>query len=75
MFLKAILNQMFSSVFTVGDLSSMPNATSSWTGVVLDCICVTPAVVETKLHQLRLSASLGSDGLHPKILKDLIGTS
>lgn len=66
-----VLSDFFSSVYSREDCSAIPDPVSTFEGIPLDQITITPALVESKLVNLRPTSSPGPDGIHPKILKEL----
>ena len=69
-----LLNNYFSSVFTVEDLSFIPNASSKFdlkNSEILSEIRIDEKLVEEKLAKLNTSKSQGADELNPKLLSEL----
>ena len=69
-----LLNNYFSSVFTVEDLSFIPNASSKFdlqNAEILSEIRIDEKLVEEKLAKLNTSKSQGADELNPKLLSEL----
>ena len=69
-----LLNNYFSSVFTVEDLSFIPNASSKFdfnNSEILSEILIDEKLVEEKLGKLNTSKSQGADELNPKLLSEL----
>ena len=65
-----VLNDFFVSVFTIEDVSSIPER-SSVTEANLDSIHVTAEMVNKKLRNLNPNKSPGHDGIHSYLLKQL----
>ena len=72
-----LLNDYFSSVFTVEDCSFIPDASVVFDrnilGEGLSEIEITADMVETKLSKLNINKCPGLDGIHPKLLFELRG--
>ena len=70
-----LLNDYFSSVFTIEDCSNIPEPVSffdrSLLGEGLIGIEVTDEIVENKLKNLNVNKCPGLDGVHPKMLFEL----
>jgi len=70
-----VLNSYFSSVFTVEDLSHIPNAKQIFEGDLisegLNDIDIDENIIAKKLNELNVNKSPGPDNLHPKLLYEL----
>jgi len=69
-----LLNSYFSSVFTVENVSSIPNPISNFdftNAQSFSEICVDEQLVREKLSRMNTSKSQGPDELHPKLLFEL----
>ena len=70
-----VLNDYFSSVFTVEDLSYIPNAKQMFQGDLesegLNTLVIDENTVGQKLAELNVNKSQGPDGIHPKLLSEL----
>ena len=66
-----VLAQFFSSVFTVEDCSTIPCLTTPWEGPTLETVDLTPALVKSKLDQLKTSTAPGPDGIPSRVLREL----
>jgi len=70
-----LLNNYFSSVFTVEDCSNIPNAKQMFTGKIgeedLVHLEITSTIVEHKLEKLDVNKCPGLDNIHPKLLYEL----
>ena len=70
-----VLNDYFSSVFTLEDLNMIPNATQIFLGNQalegLNNIVIEESIVYKKFADLNINKSPGPDGLHPKMLYEL----
>ena len=70
-----LLNEYFSSVFTVENVSNVPKPVQIFKGQLdsegLTRIVVQEHVVEKKLSELNVNKSPGPNGLHPKLLYEL----
>ena len=64
------LNQYFSSVFTVEDMSSLP-PTSKFQGELLSHVNITPDIVWSKLKQLNPNKYTGPDRWHPHFSREI----
>ena len=68
------LNSYFASVFTVEDVSSIPNPTSNFDfehSNIFREICIDEIVVREKLNKMNTSKSQGPDELNPKLIHEL----
>ena len=66
-----LLNTYFAQVFTKEDLTSFP-VFNKLPHISLICeIMITPDAVANKLSGLNTNKSMGPDGLHPRVLKEL----
>ena len=70
-----ILNDYFSSVFTIEDCSNIPEPAQIFKGSLiregLFDLDITSEMVEKKLEKLNVSKCPGLDGMHPKMLYEL----
>jgi hypothetical protein len=70
-----LLNNYFGSVFTIEDLSNIPDPTTIFEGNIaeegLNQIEIKEDTVMEKLTELNTNKSQGVDGLHPKLLYEL----
>ena len=69
-----LLNNYFSTVFTIEDTSNIPEPKRIFQGAghdILENIEITPDIVESKLNDLNVNKSVGSDGFHPKFLFEI----
>ena len=66
-----IRNRYFTSVFTREDIDTIPIMNERQESVTLRYIINIPDLAEKKLNKLNLSKSVGQDGFHPRILKEL----
>ena len=66
-------------MFTVENTDELPRLDAAQAdaadhaGVTLDTVLFTPAIVEEKLGELEVHKSVGSDNMHPRVLKELKG--
>ena len=65
-----LLNNYFSSVFTVEDLNSIPPFEERFRGPPLRDIEITPNLVQKQLRSLKPDGSPGPDKLHPRVLRE-----
>ena len=65
-----VLNNFFSSVFTIEDLSNIPDTFNVYAGPVLDDVDISADVIALKLASLKPFSAQGPDGLHPRILRE-----
>ena len=66
--LHAVLNSYFQSVFTIEDLTNVPNkGTSSYS--IMEPIVFTVPGVQSLLESLEVTKSPGPDKIHPLVLK------
>jgi hypothetical protein len=68
------LNEYFSSVFTVENLTSLPNAHQFFTGnqsEAMSTVIITEDIVLNKLNKINVNKSNGPDEMHCKILYEL----
>ena len=65
-----VLNEYFSSVFTVEDILHIPVPAVAHTGPVLDDVDISEELVRRKMAQLKPFSSAGPDGVHPRILRE-----
>jgi hypothetical protein len=70
-----LLNDYFSSVFTMEDIHNIPEPIRIFKGDIntegLLCGIITPELVEKKLEKLNVNKCPGLDGIHPRILFEL----
>ena len=64
----AILNELFTSVFTKENTSKMPTFNNRSNGVTINSFRITTEVVGKYLKELNASKSQGPGNLHPKLL-------
>eukprot|EP00061_Rhincodon_typus_P001073 g13633.t1 len=64
------LNNYFASVFMVEDMSNLPKIQERQ-GAELSMVAITKKKVLVKLIGLKVDKSPGSDGLHPRVLKEI----
>ena len=69
------LNRYFVSVFTVEDINNMPKIDDrkAMADEDLETIIITKEVVLSKLMGLKVDKSPGPDGMHPRVLKKMVG--
>ena len=65
-----LLNHFFTSVFTLEDLSSVPQIEKQVNEPFLTSIDITEEMTLEILKSLNRSKSIGPDGIHPRILKE-----
>eukprot|EP00061_Rhincodon_typus_P013552 g39991.t1 len=65
------LNNYFASVFTVEDTSNIPKIQESQ-GAEVSMVASTKEKVLEKLKCLKVDKSPGPDGLHPRVLKEIV---
>ena len=68
-----LLNEYFSSVFTVEDMTNIPNTVIGFNNncEILNNINITVSKIIKKLNDINVNKSLGPDNLHPKLLFEL----
>eukprot|EP00061_Rhincodon_typus_P010576 g34965.t1 len=68
------LNRYFVLVFTVEDMNNMPVIDDKKTkvGEDLDMVIIVKEVVLGKLMRLKVDKSRGPDGMHPRVLKEMV---
>ena len=66
-----VLNNFFSSVFTIEDVVNIPVSDHVFAGPVLEDVDVSADIVAVKLAKLKPCSAPGPDGLHPRILREL----
>jgi hypothetical protein len=64
-----VLNRFFGSVFTYEGESNVTCLLK--TDIQIEDISITVEMVETKLKSLNVNKSMGPDGIHPRVLKEL----
>ena len=65
-----LLNEFFSSVFTVECVDYIPDFDERFTGNALLDITISPDTVRTQLKRLKATGAPGPDGVHPQILRE-----
>ena len=70
-----ILNNYFSSVFTIEDCSNIPEPVKMFRGSLINEglleLDITSEMIEKKLEELNVNKCPGLDGMHPKMLYEL----
>ena len=70
-----VLNEYFSSVFTTGDISSLPVPFTKFYGNTSEHLVqlfVTPEMIAKKIKKIKDNKSPGVDGIPPKLLKEIV---
>ena len=67
----SVLNNFFSSVFTIEDVVNIPVPVHVFDGPVLEDVDVSADVIAGKLGNLKPCSAPGPDGLHPRILREV----
>ena len=70
-----VLNEYFSSVFTIEDISSLPVPFTKFEGNTsqhLGQLFVTPEMIAQKIKKMKDNKSPGVDGIPPKLLKEIV---
>ena len=70
-----MLNRFFSSVFTVEDLSVIPQPLKQFEGEILSDVTISPGIVENKLQRLKVTGSPSPDGMHSRMLRETASTT
>ena len=66
----SILNKYFSSVFTVEDISTLPQPPATDHAQDLSDVTITADMVRSKLKGLKTTSSPGPDRIHPRVLTE-----
>ena len=70
-----VLNEYFSSVFTIEDISTLPVPFTKFEGSKsehLGQLFVTPEMIAKKIKKMKDNKSRGIDGIPPKLLKEIV---
>ena len=70
-----VLNEYFSSVFTIEDISSLPVRFTKFEGNTsehLSQLFVTPEMIAKKIKKMKNNKSPGVDGIPPKLVKEIV---
>ena len=70
-----VLNEYFSLVFTIEDISSLPVPFTKFFGNTsehLGQLFVTPGMIEKKIKKMKDNKSPGVDGIPPELLKEIV---
>ena len=70
-----VLNEYFSSVFTIEDISSLPVPFTKFEGNKpehLRQLFITPEMIAKKIKKMKDNKSPGVDGILPKLLKEIV---
>ena len=71
--MATLLNEYFASVFTIEDTRNIPAIAGPQAEVRLDNVDFPPTKVEGTLSALDVHKSVGPDGIHNRVLKELSG--
>ena len=72
--MQEVLNEYFSSVFTIEDIGSLPVPFTKFEGNTsehLGLLFVTPEMIAKKIKKMKDNKSPGVDGIPPKLLKEI----
>ena len=70
-----VLNEYFSSVFTIEDISSLPVPVTKFEGYqseYLGQLFITPEMIAKKIKKMKDNKSPGVDGIPPNLLKEIV---
>ena len=70
-----VLNEYFSSVFTIEDIGSLPVPVTKFEGYqseYLGQLFVTPEMIAKKIKKTKNNKSPGVDGIPPNLLKEIV---